>query len=108
MGCCARLGDNLRVAEVDLHTKLELLRGTLHASLLSAFLGQIRTFEMNGWAFVLTAGLLAAAASPEPPTWPTRLHITMVTTRAGNVTLDDLFYDYTLKKNFILIKHQQP
>eukprot|EP00045_Choanoeca_perplexa_P016683 m.227858 g.227858 ORF g.227858 m.227858 type:complete len:212 (-) comp17330_c0_seq2:9-644(-) len=57
-------------------------------------------------AWVLVIG--ATKASPEPPTWPARLHISMVTNRGGNLTFDDLFYDYTLKKNFILIKHQQP
>eukprot|EP01147_Barroeca_monosierra_P008280 gene8279-854_t len=43
-----------------------------------------------------------------PPVWPDRLHMELVTTRGGNLSLDSLYYDWTIKKNFILIRHQQP
>ena len=34
--------------------------------------------------------------------------MTVVTNRSGNITLDQIYYDWTRGKNFILIKHQQP
>eukprot|EP00040_Diaphanoeca_grandis_P019439 m.102724 g.102724 ORF g.102724 m.102724 type:complete len:121 (-) comp27429_c0_seq1:135-497(-) len=47
-------------------------------------------------------------ADPTPPTWPDQLHMTVVTNRGGNLTLDEIYYNYPIKKNFILITHQQP
>ena len=50
----------------------------------------------------------AGAQGVEPPTWPDQLHMEFVTTRAGNLSWDSLYYDWNIKRNFILIKHQQP